>query len=387
MTLARLVVAELGRRKIRTALTLGSIIVAFFLFGLLGAVARAFTMGIDLTGADRLIMINKTSLIQPLPFAYLARIQTTEGVSAVTHASWFGGSYQDPKNFFGKFPVEPDSYVAMYDDLMEVPEEAMARWKQTRDGVLIGSSLAERFEWKVGDRVPIIPDIWQKKGGGPWEFEVAGVYQGKAEGADTTQFLMRYDYFDEARAFGQGLVGWYIIRIADPQQTAEVAARLDAQFANSSYETKTSTEKAFAQGFANQVGDIGRIVGGILLAVFFTILLVAGSTMSQSVRERTGELGTLKAIGFGDTTVLGMVLAEACLITVLGGVVGLGLSVAAVTPLAKAVQDFLLLAPPTPATLALGLALAVGLGLVAGGPPAYSAMRLRIADALRRAAQ
>ncbi len=387
MRLAHLIVAELGRRKVRTALTIGSIVVAFFLFGLLGAVARAFTLGIDLSGADRLIMINKISLIQPLPIAYLSKIQATEGVAAVTHSSWFGGSYQDPKNFFGKFPVVPDEYFAMYADLMEAPPEAIERWKKTRDGVMIGSSLAERFGWKVGDRVPIIPDIWPRKGGGPWEFEVVGVYQAKAEGADTTQFLMRYDYFDEARSRGEGLVGWYIIRVADPESSAEVASRLDQLFTNSSFETKTSTEKAFTQAFANQIGNIGLIVGGILLAVFFTILLVAGSTMSQSVRERIGEIGTLKALGFGDRTVLGLVLAESCLLAVIGGGLGLLLAMAAIPPLAKGVQDFLLLSQVPVPTILLGLGLALGLGIVAGGPPAWSAMRLRVADALRRAVQ
>lgn len=387
MNLARLVVAELGRRKVRTALTLGSIVVAFFLFGLLGSVARAFTMGIDLSGADRLIMINKVSLIQPLPIAHLARIATAEGVADVTHSSWFGGTYQDPKNFFGKFPVVPDEYFAMYADLMEAPPEVFERWRATRNGAVVGRSLIDRFGWKVGDQVPIIPDIWPREGGGPWEFEIVGVYEGKAEGADTTQFLFRYDYFDEARSRGKGLVGWYMVRIADPERSAEIAANLDAMFANSSYETKTSTEKAFTQAFANQIGDIGFIVGGILVAVFFTILLVAGSTMAQSVRERTGEIGTLKALGFSDTAVLGLVLAEACLISVLGAVVGLALAVVAIPALAKGVENYLLLSQAPPTTLALGLLMALGLGLIAGGPPAVSAMRLRIADALRKAAQ
>lgn len=387
MTFAHLVGAELGRRKIRTGLTLGAIVVAFFLFGLLGAVARAFTLGIDLTGADRLIMINKISLIQPLPFAYLGRIEAVEGVGSVTHMSWFGGTYQDPKNFFGKFPVEPGAYVAMYDDLFEFPEDVMARWRETRDGAVVGSTLVERFGWKVGDRVPIIPDIWPRDGGGPWEFEIVGVYNGRAEGADTTQFLFRYDYFDEARSRGEGLVGWYVVRIADPSRSAEVAGQLDQLFANSSFETKTSTEKAFTQAFANQIGNIGLIVGGILLAVFFTILLVTGSTMAQSVRERTGELGTLKAIGFGDRTVLGLVLAESCLIAVLGALVGLGLAMLAIPPLAKGVENYLLLTQVPPSTMALGLGLGLGLGLVAGGPPALVAMRLRVADALRRAVQ
>lgn len=385
MTRATLVLANLGRRKARTALTIGSVAVAFFLLGVLGAVAQAFTLGVDLSGADRLVMINKVSLIQPLPIAYLSRIEATEGVAAATHSTWFGGTYQDPKNFFPKFPVEPEDYFAIYSDLMEVPPEAMERWQATRDGAVVGRGIADRFGWEVGDRVPIIPDIWPRKGGGPWDFEIVGVYDVKEAGADNTQFLFRYDYFDEARARGAGVVGWYLVRVADPEEAPAVAERLDARFANSSYETKTSTEKAFVQAFANQIGDIGLISAGILIAVFFTILLVAGTTMAQSVRERVGELGALKAMGFSDRSVLGLVLAEAGAISVVGAVVGLGLSMLVIPVVAKAVQDFLLLSQVPPFVLAVGAGMAILLGLVAGGPPAWSAMRLRVADALRRA--
>jgi putative ABC transport system permease protein len=379
------VLSNLGRRKTRTLLTIGSVAVAFLLLGILVVVARAFTLGVDLSGADRLMTINKVSLIQPLPVAYSSRIRAVEGVAGATHATWFGGTYQDPKHFFAKFPVVPEEYFAIYSDLFELPDEAMERWLRTRDGVVVGRAIAERFDWQVGDRVPIIPDIWQKKGGGPWELEVVGIYDVKEAGADNTQLLMRYDYFDEARAFGEGLVGWYIVQIADPSRAAEVAERIDEQFANSPAETKTSTERAFVQAFANQIGDIGLISAGILIAVFFTILLVAGTTMAQSVRERVGEIGALKAIGFSDRSVLGLVLAEACVISFCGAALGLGLAMLMIPGLAKAVQDYLVLAQLPLPSLALGAGIALLLGLVAGGPPAIAAMRLRVADALRRA--
>lgn len=385
MTRAALVLSNLGRRKARTLLTIGSVAVAFLLLGILVVVARAFTLGVDLSGADRLMTINKVSLIQPLPVAYSSRIRAVEGVAGATHATWFGGTYQDPKHFFAKFPVVPEEYFAIYSDLFELPDEAMERWLRTRDGVVVGRGIAERFDWQVGDRVPIIPDIWQKKGGGPWELEVVGIYDVKEAGADNTQLLMRYDYFDEARAFGEGLVGWYIVQIADSSRAAEVAERIDEQFANSSAETKTSTERAFVQAFANQIGDIGLISAGILIAVFFTILLVAGTTMAQSVRERVGEIGALKAMGFSDRSVLGLVLAEACVISFCGAALGLGLAMLMIPGLAKAVQDYLVLAQLPLPSLALGAGIALLLGLVAGGPPAIAAMRLQVADALRRA--
>jgi putative ABC transport system permease protein len=382
MKFLHLVWGNLKRKKLRTALTLLSILVAFVLFGLLCAIKQALVGGVALAGADRLIVRHKVSIIQLLPESYQARIERIPGVAAVTHQTWFGGIYQDPKNFFMQNPVEPEAFMKMFPEFV-LPPEQMKAWLATRTGAIVGRKTAERFGWKVGDKVPIVSPIWMQK---TWDFDIIGIFDGAKKGTDTTSLFFRYDYFDEVRKsqnFGTGQVGWYTIKIKDPAQAAAVARAVDEEFQNSPAETKTEPEGAFAQGFANQVGNIALIVAGILGAVFFTILLVAGSTMSQAVRERIGELGVLKAIGFTNGQMLGLVLAESCLLTVLGGALGLGLALLVTSggdPTGGLLPLFYL---PTQ-DLLLGLGISVVLGLLTGIFPAQQAMRLRVADALRR---
>lgn len=378
--------ANLKRRKLRTLFTLLSIVVAFVLFAYLAAVKVAFAAGVDVAGADRLVTIHKVSLIMPLPKAYQDEIARIPGVTDVTHATWFGGVYQNPnQNFQNLFqaPVDPEAWLRMYPEYLLSAEEKAA-WLADREGAVVGRKTAQRYGWKVGDRVPIQATIWRKRGGGTtWEFNIRGIYDGKEAGTDTTAFFFRYDYFDEARWFGQGIVGWYVVRIAEPQEAAKVAKAIDTQFLNSPSETKTTTEKALAQSFADQVGDIGFIIQSILAAVFFTLLLVAGNTMAQSVRERTSELAVLKTLGFTDGAVLGLVLVESCLLAAVGGGLGLFLGWLATSggdPTGGFLPIFYL--PQRDAILGVGLVFA--LGFVAGILPALSAKRLRIVDALRR---
>lgn len=381
-----ILLANLRRKKLRTAFTLLVILVAFVLFAFLGAIRQAFSMGVDLAGADRLITTHKTSIILFLPKSYQQRIAQVPGVTLVTHASWFGGIYQNPnRNFQAIFqgPVEPAAYMKMYPEF-KLPREQFEDWLADREGAVVGRSTAEKYGWKVGQRVPIQATIWRKKDGSNlWEFNIRGIYDGEQKGTDTTQFLFRYDYFDEARQFGQGTVGWYLLKIADPEKAPAVARTVDAQFANSPYETKTTTEKALIQGFADQIGNIGAIISGILTAVFFTMLLVAGNTMAQTVRERTAELAVLKTLGFTNRKVLGLVLAESCLLALLGGGLGLLLGWLLVSrgdPTGGFLPIFYLPAEQA----ALGVALIFALGLATGAVPGLQAMRLRIVDALRR---
>lgn len=378
-----LVWSNLRRKKFRSTFTLLSILIAFLLFGYLAAINMAFRLGIDVTGADRLMLIHKVSLIQLLPYSYLARIEATPGVVEATYATWFGGTYQDPKNFFAQMAVDPEGYLRLYPEFI-LPEEQKKAWFANRTGVIVGRATAERYGWEIGDRIPIQGNVWRfKDGSSTWEFTLEGIYDGAEDGVDTTQFLFHYDYFDEARSFAKGLVGWYIIRIDDPDRAAEIADRIDTTFANSPYETKTSTEKAFMQAFAKQIGDIGTIIGAILTAVFFTILLVAGNTMAQSVRERTSELAVLKTLGYSNRLVLALVLAESFVLVGLGGGLGLGLAwwlIQQGDPTGGALPIFYF--PPN--DLLLGIVFVAALGLVAGLLPAVRAMQLRIVDALRR---
>lgn len=378
-----LVWSAMRRKRLRTIFTLLSIVVAFVLFGYLAAISQAFSMGVELAGADRLVLMHKISLIQPLPESYQDRIAAMPHVVEVTHASWFGGIYQDPKNFFGQFAVEPESYLKLYPEFI-VPEAQKKAWFEDRTGALVGRSIATKFGWKVGDRVPIQATIWRKKDNSiTWEFTVDGIYDGNKQGVDTTQFLFHYKYFDEGRWRGQGLVGWYIIRIDAPDQAPKIAKSIDALFENSMYETKTSTEKAFMQGFAKQVGNIGAIIEAVLTAVFFTILLVVGNTMMQSVRERTTELAVLKTIGFTDARVLALVLAQSFLVAVVGGALGLAIAWLMIKrgdPTGGALPIFFL----PPRDLVTGAVFVFALGLATGMIPAMQAMRLRVVDALRR---
>lgn len=380
----RLIWSSLWRKKLRTLFTVASIMAAFVLYGILSAVQVAFSMGIDLTGADRLVMIHKVSIIQPLPIAYQARIEAVPGVTAAAHSSWFGGYYQDPSNFFAQFPVDPESYLDMFPEFI-LDEAAKEAWIANRTGAIVGSTTAEQYGFKVGDRVPITGSPWEKKDGSrTWEFDVVGIYTGADKGTDTTQFLFHYDYFDEARAYGDGLVGWYTIRIDDPDRAAEIASDIDSRFANSPAETKTTTERAFAQAFANQVGNIPAIVRAIVSAVFAILLLVAGNSMAQSVRERVSELAVMKTLGFSDGKILGLVLGESLLIAGLGGALGLGLSWVVVGGVAAAVAKYLPIFYLAPKALITGVGLILALGLIAGLLPALQAKRLSIVDALRR---
>jgi putative ABC transport system permease protein len=373
--------SSLWRKKIRTIFTLLSVFVAFLLFGLLMTIKGAFGFGVDIAGVDRLVLIHKVSLIMPLPIAYQERLRATDGVTLATHNSWFGGVYQDPSNFFAQIALDPVPFMELYPEY-KLPPEQMKAWLDDRQGAIVGKDLAARFNWKIGDRIPIRGTIWQPKQGQVWEFNIAGIYDGEP-GIDKTQFFFRYDYLDENRRGGAGLVGWYIVRVADPSRAQEMGATFDAMFANSSAETKTTTEKGFVEGFAKQVGDIGAIMVAILVAVLFTMMLVAANTMAQSVRERTSEVGVLKTLGFSNTSILLLVLGEAVLITVIGG--GLGLLVAWLfvqrgDPTGGMLPVFML----PPRDVVVGAVLILGLGLVAGALPAFNAMNLKITDALRR---
>jgi putative ABC transport system permease protein len=384
MKYLHLIWSNLIRKKLRTSLTLVSILVAFVLFGFLAAVKEALVGGVAMAGADRLIVRDKVSIIQLLPVSYKQRMEKIPGVALATHQTWFGGVYQDPKNFFMQNPVVPEEFLEMHPEIL-LPADQKKAWVATRTGAIVGRRTADRFHWKIGDKIPIQSPIWEMADGShTWQFDLVGIFDGKDKGTDTTPLFFHYDYFDEARrSFGKGQVGWYTIRVKDPAQAAEVAKRVDAEFENSSSETKTEPEGAFVQAFASQLGNITLIVAAIMGMVFFTILLVTGNTMAQAVRERVGELGVLKAIGFSNGQMLALVLAESCLLTVLGGALGLGLAWLVISrgdPTSGLLPMFYF---PT-RDLLLGAGISLALGLVTGIFPALQAMRLRVADALRR---
>ena len=383
MRFLHLIFANLGRKKFRTAFTILSIFVAFLLFGLLMAIKAAFGVGVELVGIDRLVMIHRVSLIQPLPVSYKNRILADEDVEQVSHANWFGGIYQDPKNFFAQFAVDAESYLDLYPEIL-LPEEEKQAWFRNRTGAIVGRTTASKFGWKVGDRIPIQGTIFRLQDGGPWEFTIEGIFDGADETTDLTPLIFHHKYLIEGAGIPE-FVGWYIIRVTDPQRAAEIADRIDQRFANSPAETRTSTEKAFIQSFANQTGNISAIVTGIAAVVFFTLLLVTGNTMAQSVRERTNELAVLKTLGFTGNQVMILVLAESLLLAVLGGGTGL-LLITAVTHTFRLGGSLLPTLHVPWDAVGIGAVLVVVMGLVAGALPGLAALRLQIVDALGRRA-
>jgi putative ABC transport system permease protein len=325
--------------------------------------------------------MHKVSLIQLLPISYLRDIESTPGVALASHNTWFGGTYQDNANQFAVIAMDPEPYLKLYPEF-KVPPEQLKALLADRQGAIVGRDVATRYGWKIGDKIPIQGTIWQPKQGTTWYFNIDAIYDGEKT-VDKTNFFFRYDYLDENRRGAYGQVGWYIIKIDDPSQAATMAAKLDAQFANSSAETKTSTEKAFLQGFVNQIGDVGAIMVAILVAVLFSILLVAANTMSQAVRERTNELAVLKTLGFSNGLVLTLVLGESLFMALLAG--GIALSVAWVFISAGSLNNaFLPLFILRGRDVLIGVVLCFLLGSLAGALPAASAMRLRVTDALRR---
>jgi putative ABC transport system permease protein len=379
-----LIWSNLKRKKLRTLLTILSILIAFVLFGFLAAIREALTGGVQVAGVDRLIVRHKVSIIQLLPESYKQRMERIPGVALATHQTWFGGKYQDSHNFFMQCPVVPDEFLSMHPEFI-LPADQKAAWLQTRTGAIVGRKSAQLFGWKIGDKVPIQSPIWAKSDRShTWEFDIVGIYDGKEKNTDVSSLFFRYDYFDESRAkAAQGQVGWYTIRIKDPARAPEIAKQVDLEFENSSYETKAEPEGAFAQSWAKQIGNITLIVASILGAVFFTVLLVTGNTMAQAVRERTGELGVLKAIGFTNVQVLALVLIESCFVAVLGGLLGLGLAWMMISR-GDPTGGMLPLFYFPPQEIVIGAVISLALGIVTGILPALEAMRLRVADALRR---
>ena len=379
-----LIWAALFRRKTRTMLTLLSVLAAFLLFGLLDAVRVAFNAGSDAAGVDRMVVSSKYSIIQGLPQSLIPRIQATPGVKNLTWANWFGGYYQDRKNQGINITINP-GYFDIYPEI-SVPAEQLEAFKKTRTGAIVGETLAKRFGWKIGDKVPIAGAIYPNKASGEttWTFDIVGIYKVKEEKLKglEQQFFFRWDYFDEANSYGTHEVGWYIVQVTDPKQSDAVAKAIDAISANSDHETKTQTEQAFNLSFAKQLGDIGLIVSAIMGAVFFTLLLLTGNTMAQAVRERIPELATLKTIGFSDVSLLGLVFAEAVLLIVIGGVLGMALVSLLLPVIGNATGGRMQLPPVGAGTWGIGIGLMILIGLLVGVLPALRAMRLNIVDAL-----
>jgi len=381
-----LVRKNLFRRKLRAALMIVSILIAFMIFGVLAGFYRAFTAGEDRAAADRLITVNKINFTQPMPIAYFNRVRAVDGVRQVTHANWFGGYYQDPKNFLMTLAIEPVTYFDMYRSELDIPPEQLQAFISDRSSAVIGESMARKWGWKVGDRVPVASSIFTQRSNGShtWDFTIAGIVKGKAEQVSTDFLLFQYAYFDETRTFGKDTIGWLILQTNSPENNDRVARTIDAMFANSGAETSTDTEKAFGKAFAAQFGNIALIVFLVVGAAFVTILMIVGNTMALSIRERTREIGVLKTLGFSGPRILRMVLGESVLLALLGGLPGLAIAALITIALRASLANIAPAFAVSPVIALEGIALMIALGLFTGVIPALNAMRLKIATALGR---
>ncbi|MDO0863522.1 ABC transporter permease [Xanthomonas campestris pv. campestris] len=378
-----LVWAQLFRSKTRTLLTLLSVVAAFLLFGMLDSVRVAFTSGGNVSGVDRLVVASRLSITQSLPIRLENQIRSVPGVRDVTSAMWFGGIYQDPRNFFPNFSVAPN-FFDVYSEY-QLPKDQLKAFQTTRTGAVVGESLAKQFGWKIGDTIPLQATIFPRSGSNDWPLQLVGIFRMKdrtVAANQERQLMMNWKYFDESNDYIKNQASWYTVTLRSADQASRVALAIDALSANSDHETKSQTESAFQQAFLKQFADIGLIVTSIMAAVFFTLLLLTGNTMAQAVRERIPELATLKALGFQDRTVLTLVMVESVLLIGLGGLIGMGLS-ALVIPMVATRSGGLMPTQTVPLqTWLVGLGLMAGIGIVVGVLPALRAQRLKIVDAL-----
>jgi len=383
MTKTGFVIANLFRKKTRTILTLLSVIMAFLLFGLLQSVNHIFSAGADFIGATRLMTQARVSFTSPLPLSMLPKLEGVPGVARVAYSQWFGGVWHEQNTPLFMFAVDPQRHHDVYPEWV-MPEEQWKAFASTRTSMVVGKQIADKYGWKVGQKIPISSNIFpQKNGSKDWAFDLVGIFDGKDEDWKKRAALVyiNHDYFDEENQFGKGRTNFYILKLADGANAEQVTKTVDGMFENSPDETKTQTEKDFNIGFIKQIGDIGMIVRWILFAVFFTLLLVVGNTMAQSVRERVPELAILKTLGFSDGSVLGFVLAEAGAICAFGGLIGMGLATLAGAAVEKGSGGQFQLHVGA-YVWSIGLTAIVLMSIAVGLLPALRAQRLKIVDAL-----
>lgn len=382
MKYLHLIWAALFRSRTRTLLTLLSVVAAFLLFGMLDAVRVAFNSSANVAGYDRLVVASRLSITQMLPVRLESQIERVPGVKKAVRMAWFGGIYRDQRNFFPNMSTGP-GFFELYPEY-EISPAHLRAFETTRNGAVVGEALARQHGWKVGDTIPLQATIFPTRGSNDWQFKLVGLYRVKdpKRRGEENALYFRWDYFNESNDFVKDRVGWWMVKLADPDQADRVARAIDKLSENSDHETKTQTEQAFNQAFVKQFADIGMIVTSIMAAVFFTLVLLTGNTMAQAVRERIPELAVLKTIGFSNRSVLWLVLAESILLIGLGGAIGLGLASVLIAGVAASSNGMIQLDTVPPETWAMGVALMLGIGMIVGLLPALRAMHLNIVDAL-----
>jgi putative ABC transport system permease protein len=373
-----LVWANLTRHKRRTVLTTLSVALALFLFASLRSVVTTLQAGADVGSESRMIVQSAKAIVFFLPRSYKERLAAVPGVAAVTWADWFGGVYQDPKNFFASFAADAESYLEIYKSDLELPADQKATFLRERTACVVGKHLMDKFGWRLGQDITLKGTIFQ----GDWTFTIRGVYRAVDPAFSEDAVVEHHGVIYER--YPQWVnPGWYVLQLTDPALAPRVAAAVDSMFKNSADPTKTGTERAFNANFMTMWGNVSFLMNSIGMAVVFAILLVAANSMMLSARERTGEVGVLKTVGFTDRLLFGLVMAEAGTIALVGAVLGLGAAKALYRPTGFSAMGFLPGFDVTVGTLAQGFGIAVLLALASGLVPAWAAARLSAVQALR----
>lgn len=379
---ATLIRKSLFRKKTRAILLVLSIMTAFLIFAVLGAFSRSLNSGVDTAAADRLVTLNAINFTLTMPYAYWGRVAQVDGVQAVTHASWFGGFYQEPRNFIQTFAVDMESYLQVYAELEPVEGE-LATLFERRDCAAVGADLMNQYGWTQGQRIPLNSNIWRKEDGSQvWDLELCVVFDAQDQDVPTNYLILNYDYYNEALAFNRDQIGWLILTTGDPSINDRVSQEIDALFANSPAETKTSTEAAFGQAFLEQLGNIGLILTLVIGAAFATILMIVGTTMVMAINERTKEVAVMKTLGFAPPRIFVHVLSESVLLSLVGGLIGLGLAALLLAGVSAMLAGQLPGLRMTGEIAGQAIALMIAFGLVTGLMPAINAMRINIVDGL-----
>ena len=373
-----LVWANLMRHKRRTFLTTASVALALFLFASLRSVVTTLQAGANVGSESRMIVQSAKAIVFFVPRSYKERLAAVPGVASVTWADWFGGVYQDPKNFFPSFAADAESYLEMYKTDLELPADQKATFLRERTACIVGKHLMDKYGWRLGQDVTLKGTIFQ----GDWTFTIRGVFTAIDPAFSEDALIFHYEVIYER--FPQWVnPGWYVLRLTNPALAPQVAAAVDSMFKNSTDPTKTGTERAFNANFMTMWGNVSFLMDSIGMAVVFAILLIAANSMMLSARERVNEVGILKTVGFTDRLLFGLVIAEASAIALVGAVVGLGAAKAFYRPSGFSAMGFLPGFDVTAGTLAMGIGIAVALALASGLVPAMQAARLSAVQALR----
>lgn len=380
----KLILSNIRHAWLRNALLMLSIAIAYLLFGMLMAFERAYSTSGDI-GAGRVITANKTSFTEPLPISHFRKARTIDGVEASSFAAWFGGHYREPRNRLHTLAVDPQSYLAVYGNDLEITPEERSRFLNERGSILVGEAMAERFGWRVGDQIPIINrQIARADGADTWSFTIAGLVRETTAYVDTSFLYVHYDLLNEARANGQNTIGWIVSKPAPGVDAGALGEDIDRLFETSAERTTTDSERSFAQTFVAQFGDLALVTLLILGAAFLSLLMIVGSTTALAIQQRIREIGILKGLGFSHSRVLALLVGESVLVILMAGLAGLALASLLVGGSAESLVSIAPGIAVSTQVIAIAVVSMIVLAVAASAVPAWRAVSASTSSVLRK---